>query len=131
LSTAIVTLIAAVVASVIGVGTFFNFFLGPRRWPRASGRVVGNVAERRSRGRGYAHFPRIAFRAGDGRDYEVRGDIGRSDEWPLGQQVTLRYRASDPRQTTLLAGWQRLLFSAVFLGLAVACWYAWLEMAAG
>lgn len=131
MSTAAVTLIAAVVASGIGVGTFFHFFLGAFRWSRASGRVVGNVARRRSRSTRYAFFPRIEFRAADGRTYRVEGDLGLNDEWPIGQPVALRYRASNPNHATILKGWQRLLLSVVFLALAAASWYAWLQMPVG
>lgn len=131
MSVAAVTLIAAVVATVIGVGTFCHLFLMVMRWPRATGTVVGNVTERRSiHMTQYAYFPRIEFEAADGRTYEVRGDIGLDDEWPLGRKVDLRYRPSNPNHTTTMKGWQRLVFSLFFVGLAVACWYAWLDMAA-
>jgi hypothetical protein len=129
MSTATVTLIAAIVATVVGVGTFFHMFLLASRWPRASGRVVGNVTMRRSgHSVGYDYFPRIEFRAADGKTYEVRGDIGRAEAWPLGQAVALRYRAANPTHTTTMNAWQRLLFSAVFIGFAIAAWYAWLGM---
>ncbi len=122
MSVATVTLIAAIAATFIGVGTFFHFFLMVLRWPRATGTVIGNVARLRStEGSVYAYFPRIEFRAADGATYEVEGDIGLNDEWPLGQRVALRYRAADPNHTTIMKGWQRLIFSAVFMGFAVAC----------
>ena len=76
----------------------------------------------------YAHFPRIEFQAANGKTYEVQGDIGLNDEWPIGQRVELRYRAGNPKHTTIAKGWQRLIFSAVFIGFAIACWYAWLGM---
>ena len=66
----------------------------------------------------------VTVAAADGRTYEVRGDLGRSQEWPLGQAVELRYKRSDPKQTSTAKGWQRLLFALVFLGFAVACWAA-------
>ena len=120
-----ITLVAALAFSVIGVGAFFHYFLMVGSWPRAVGRVVGNVTDMRSdEGFDYAYFPRIAFAAADGRTYEVKGDIGRSQEWPLGQAVELRYKRSDPEQTSIAKGWQRLLFALVFLGFAVACWAA-------
>lgn len=94
--------------------------------------MVGNVARLSStEGTHYAYFPRIAFRAADGKTYEVQGDIGLNDEWPLGQPVKLRYRTANPNHTTIAKWWQRLLFSVVFLCFAVALWYAWLEMSAG
>lgn len=131
MSVAAVTLIAAVVATVIGVGTFCHFFLMVMCWPRATGTVVGNVTERRSiHMTRYAYFPRIEVEAADGRTYEVRGDIGLDDEWPLGRKVGLRYRASNPNHTITMKGWQRLVFSLVLVGLAVACWSAWLDMTA-
>ncbi len=131
MSVATVTLIAALVASVVGLGTFVHLFLLASRWPQASGRVVGNVTQMRSTpGNDYAYFPRIEFRAADGKTYEVRGDIGLNEEWPLGQAVELRYRAANPNHTTTMKAWQRLLFSAVFIGFAIASWYAWLDMRA-
>ena len=121
MSEAIVTLIAAVAFTVVGIGTFFHYFLWIFRWPRATGRVTGNVTDLRSTGANdYAHFPLIEFRAANGKTYEVRGDIGRSDEWPIGQKVELRYRAANPNHTSIMKGWQRLIFSAVFIGFAVA-----------
>ena len=132
MSEATITLIAAVVATVIGVGTFFHYFLSVLRWPRATGQVVGNTAELRSGdGGGYAYFPQIEFRASDGKTYEVRGDFGRNDEWPIGQRVELRYRASNPNHATIAKAWQRLLFSAVFLFFAIASWYAWWGLSEG
>ena len=125
----IITLFAALASTVIGVGTFIHFFLMILQWPRATGTVIGNVADLRStEGSEYAHFPRIEFQAANGQTYEVRGDIGLSDEWPIGQSVELRYRVTDPKQTTIMTSWQRLLFSTVFVGFAIAFWYAWYEM---
>ena len=48
MSVATITLIAAIASTVIGVGTFFHYFLMVFRWPRATGTVIGNVAQRRS-----------------------------------------------------------------------------------
>ncbi len=127
MSEATVTLIAAIASTFVGVGTFFHFFLMVIRWPHATGTVIGNVAQLRSTdGNEYAHFPLIEFRAANGKAYEVRGDIGLNDEWPIGQRVELRYRTANPKHATIMKGWQRLAFSAVFLGFAIACWYAWL-----
>lgn len=122
-----ITLIAAIAATIIGVGAFVHIFLMVNTWPRASGKVVGNDAQLSSSDgqNRYAFFPRIEFTAADGRSYEVRGDIGLTDEWPLGQSVILRYCASDPRKATIMKAWQRLLFACVFLGFAGASWGAW------
>ena len=128
-SEATITLIAAIAFTVIGVGSFFHLFLMVLRWPRATGRVIGNLAQRRStEGNEYAHFPKIEFRAVNGKTYEVLGDIGLNDEWPVGQTVEVRYHAANPYHTTVMKGWQRLIFSTVFIGFAVACRYAWLQM---
>jgi hypothetical protein len=129
MSGAIITLIAAIAFTVVGVGTFFHFFLWIFRWPRATGTVTGNVTSLRStEGTEYAHFPRIEFRAADGKTYEVQGDIGLNEDWPIGQKVELRYRAANPNHATIMKGWQRLIFSAVFVFFAVAFWYAWSGM---
>jgi hypothetical protein len=123
---AMVTLIAAIAFTAVGIGTFFHYFLWIFWWPRATGTVTGNVADLRSTdGNEYAYFPRIEFRVANGKTYEVRGDIGLDDEWPIGQKVELRYRAANPNHTTIMKGWQRPIFSAVFICFAVACWYAW------
>ncbi len=127
MSSETVTLIAAVVSSVIGVGAFVHIFLMINTWPRASGRVVGNDGQRSNSDAsdGFAFFPRIEFQAADGKRYVVRGDIGLTDEWPLGKTVMLRYCAADPRNATIMNGWQRLLFAAAFPGFAAASWGAW------
>ena len=124
-----IILIAALAFSFVGVGTFFHLFLMVFRWPSATGTVIGNVAQLRSTDANeYAHFPRIEFQAADGKTYEIQGDIGLNDEWPIGQRVKLRYRAANPKHTTIMKGWQRLTFSAVFIGFAIGCWYAWFGM---
>ena len=129
MSEATITLIAAIAFSLIGVGTFFHYFLMVFLWPRATGTVTGNVTDLRSSdGTEYAYFPRIEFQAANGETQEVRGDIGLNDEWPIGQKVKLRYRAANPKHATIMKGWQRLIFSGVFIGFAIACWYAWLGM---
>ena len=129
MTTTTITLISAIAATVIGVGTFFHYFLSLLRWPRATGTVTGNVADLRSTdGTDYAYFPRIEFRAADGKTYEVRGDVGLNEEWPIGQKVALQYRATNPNHTTIAKGWQRLIFSAVFLIFAIGFWYAWWGM---
>ncbi len=129
MSEATITLIAAVAFTVVGVGTFFHLFLMVFMWPRTTGTVIGNTTDLRSTdGNEYAYFPTIEFEAADGKTYEVRGDIGLNDEWPIGQKVELRYRAGNPNHTTTMNGWQRLLFSAVFFSFGIACWYAWSGM---
>ena len=126
MSEATITLIAAIVATVIGVASFFHFFLMVLRWPRATGTVIENVAQLRStEGNTYSHFPKIEFRAANGTIYEVRGDVGLNSEWPIGQKLQLRYRAANPNHTTTMNGWQRLMFSPAFIAFAIACWYAW------
>jgi len=40
----------------------------------------------------------------------------------------LRYRAANPTHATIAKGWQRLIFSAVFIFFALAGWYAWSGM---
>ena len=126
---ATITLIAAIAFSVVGIGTFFHYFLMILLWPRATGTVTGNVADLRSTdGNEYAYFPRIEFQAASGKTYEVRGDIGLNDEWPIGQSIELRYRTANPNHTSTAKWWQRLIFSAVFICFAVALWYAWLGM---
>lgn len=130
MSEAAITLIVAFVSTIIGVGTFFHFFLTVLRWPHATGVVTGNVAKNvGDRGCKFAYFPLIRFQASNGETYEVRGDIGRTNKWPLGKAIGLQYRAANPKHATTMNAWQRLMFSAVFMGMAAACWYAWLGMA--
>lgn len=120
-----ITLIAAIVTTVVGVGSFFHYFLMITSWPRATGRVVGNEAGRGSSGEGFenwSYFPLVEFQAADSQTYKIKGDIGRNHEWPLGQAVPLQYRPANPRHATIAKGWQRLLFSCAFLGFAVASW---------
>lgn len=129
MSAATVTLIAAVVASIVGFGTFIHLFLMVLRWPTATGTVVGNTTQARStQDTQYAHFPIIEFTSTNGQRFQVNGDIGLSEEWPIGKKLELRYRSSNPNHTTTMKGWQRLLFSAVFIGFAIVSWYAWLTM---
>lgn len=129
MSEATITLIVAAAATIIGAGTFVHLFLMAFKWPRTIGNVIGNVTDLRStEANEYAYFPIIEFKAANGKTYEVRGDIGLNDEWPIGQKVELRYRASNPNHTTTMKGWQRLLFSAVFLFFGIAFWYAWSGM---
>jgi len=81
-----VTLIAAIACTIVGIGTFFHYFLLIFRWPRATGTVIGNVAELRSTdGNEYAYFPRIEFQAANGKSYEVRGISGSMMSGRLGR----------------------------------------------
>lgn len=124
-----ITFIAAVAFTVIGVGTFFHYFLMVSGWPRATGQVVGNEAKRRT-DTGFdqwSYFPLVEFQAADGRAYQIKGDIGLNDEWPLGQAVQLQYKPANPQHATIAKAWQRLLFACVFLGFAVASWMAVLD----
>ena len=43
-------------------------------------------------------------------------------------EETFSSRTANPKHATILKGWQRLAFSAVFIGFAIACWFAWLGM---
>ena len=121
-----VTLIAAIAFSVIGIGAFLHYFLTVGFWPRTTGRVIGNEAQKRTEHGfdDYAYFPLIEFIAADGKAYQVKGDIGLNDEWPMGQVVTLRYRTANPNHVSIAKNWQRFVFSAAFLGFAAACWFA-------
>ena len=115
----------AILFTVIGAGMFVHLGIMAARWPAARGRVVGNIADHRGSEDGTAaFFPEIAFTARDGREYRIRGDVGRSREWPVGQMVDLRYRAGNPSHTTTLAGWQRIMISLAFLALGLLCWSA-------
>ena len=45
MSVATITLFAAIAFTVVGVGTFFHYFLLIFWWPRAAGTITGNVAD--------------------------------------------------------------------------------------
>ena len=76
MSEAAVTLIAAITSTVVGIGTFFHYFLWICWWPRATGTVTGNVASLRStEDTQYAYFPSLEFQAANGKRYEVQGDF--------------------------------------------------------
>ena len=120
-----VTLIAAIAFSIIGIGTFLHYFMTVGFWPQTTGRVTGNEAQRRTQyGVDYAYFPRIEFIAADGKTYQVKGDVGLNEEWPVGEVVTLRYRPANPNHVSIAKNWQRFVFSAAFIGFAAACWFA-------
>jgi len=129
MSEEIITLIAAIAFTVIGVGTFFHYFLMVNGWPRTWGQVVGNEAGRRTDAGfdQWSYFPLVEFQATDGRTYRIKGDIGLNEEWPLGQAVQLRYRLANPQHATIAKAWQRLLFACVFMGFALASWAALLD----
>ncbi len=121
-----VTLVAAIAFSIVGAGALFHYYLMVAAWPLAVGRVIGNEAEKRT-DHGfdeYAYFPRIEFTAADGNAYAVKGDIGKTEEWPIGELVRLHYRPSNPNHTSIASGWQRLVFAGAFVGFAIASWFA-------
>ena len=117
-------LIAAIALTALGVGSFFHYFLWVRFWPSTSGKVVGNESRQSADRRpdAWSYYPRVQFIAADGRTYEVRGDVGRRTEWPLGWIVPLRYRPDKPSHASIAKDWQRLLFSVVFIAFAAAVW---------
>ncbi len=129
MSTETLTLIVAIVLTVIGVGAFGHYFVWVGTWPRTSGKVVGNDARKSGHHRHdqYSYFPRVEFIAADGQTYEVRGDVGRNTEWPLGWIVGVRYRPTNPNHASIAKDWQRLVFAGAFLSFAVASWWAWLR----
>jgi len=55
----------------------------------------------------------------------VKGDIGRRKPWPIGEKVTVRYKAASPNHATSMNFWQRLLFAGAFGFFAVMLWLAW------
>lgn len=124
-----IVLIVAIVASIIGVGTFFHYFLMVAGWPRAAGKVIGNTSRFSSHdsGTSYSFFPIIEFRAADEKTYEVMGDVGKQKEWPVGTVVPLQYRPANPNHTTIAKGWQRCLFSLFFLAGAVVTWHVYFD----
>ncbi len=121
-----ITFIAAILFSIVGVGAFLHYFVTVGFWPQTTGRVIGNEAQRRTEHGfdDYAYFPKIEFIAGDGKTYQVKGDIGLNEEWPLGQVVKLRYRPANPNHVSIAKNWQRFVFAAAFTGFGVGCWVA-------
>jgi len=63
----IVTWIAAIFFTVSGLGLFFHYYLWLRRWPRTTGRVVGNEETVNHTGATtYDRYPRLRFETSDG-----------------------------------------------------------------
>lgn len=121
----IITWIALVVSGLIGFGSLFHFFWQMRRWPRATGEVIGNEAGTRlGEWSDSAYFARIRFRASDGKEYETRGDVGLRKEWPLGTLVDVYYAPADPSKTMTMNSLQKLIFSGAFIAICAACAYA-------
>ena len=126
MSTETLILIAAIALTIVGLGAFGHYFVWVGTWPRTSGKVVGNDARKSGHHQRdeWSYFPRVEFIAADGQTYEVRGDVGRNSEWPLGWIVGVRYRPTNPNHASIAKDWQRLLFAGVFIGFAIATWVA-------
>ena len=116
--------IVAIAGCVIGFGSLFHMAYIRAAWPRAAGRVVGNVAEWSKSGstRQDVYFAKISFVARDGRTYEVKGDVGRSAPWSNGQRIDLQYNESNPEHALSMNIWQQLIFSGVFIAFGLVCW---------
>ena len=116
--------IAAIFATVVGFGFLAHSSYIAWAWPKAMGRVVGNRSDiaHRDSGESIVYFAEILFRAGDGRDYRVSGDVGRQQPWPLGTPIRLHYKAANPRHAMTMTLWQRLIFAGAFIGFATVIW---------
>jgi len=127
MDTETITLIAALAATIIGLGALVHLVAMVQRWPRAVGEVTDNIAEWAHHGSGKSavYFARIAFTDASGQSFSVKGDIGRRSPWPTGEKVTVRYHAANPNHATSMNLWQRLLFAGVFGFFAVMLWLAW------
>lgn len=110
--------IAGAVLSLIGWGTLVHFAMIVRTWPKARGRVVGNIAEwshgAPEAGRRAVYFPEIEFDAG-GKVHRARGGVGKAREWAIGTGIDLHYSPDNPDHLLDLTRWQRLLFSGAFI----------------
>lgn len=117
--------IAGSIGSLIGWGSLVHFSWIVRNWPKARGRVVGNIAEwshSGGGGRSAVYFPQIEFDAG-GQLHRAKGGIGKRREWDIGEPVDLHYNPANPDHLLDFNWWQRLLFSGAFIvlgGLALA-----------
>lgn len=120
----VVIWVAAIVATIIGLGTLFHFSYIARVWPKTKGRVTGNVAEfaHHDSGRSTVYFPEIAFIAADGKGYTVKGDVGLNAPWSIGQTIELHYKTKNPMHAMTLKPWQRLAFSGTFIFFATMSW---------
>lgn len=116
--------IAAVVASVVGFGFLVHSTYIAWKWPKAMGQVVGNIADtaHNDSGSSTVYFAEIGFRARDGRDYTVRGDVGHQKPWQIGTPLKVHYKPGNPAHAMSLTLWQRLVFSGVFIAMALLLW---------
>ena len=121
------TLVVALLFTAAGVGGIVHLFWRANGWPQTQGLVIASHRRLDTRfgNARYAHFPTIAFRAADGRDYEVQGDDGRSAAWTPGAPIALRYNPADPNQVTTLGAARRLMLPGLFILFAAVCWIAW------
>jgi len=127
MDTDLITLIAAIAATIISLGALVHLVAMVQRWPRATGAVTDNIAEwaHSDSGKSAVYFAKIAFTDASGQSFTVKGDIGRRKPWPIGEKVTVRYKAKNPNHATSMNVWQRLLFAGVFGFFAVMLWLAW------
>ncbi len=119
-----VTWIAAVIASIIGFGSFFHMSYIASHWPKTSGRVVGNIGgiANYDSGSSDIYFAEIQFMAANGQTYKVKGDIGLHKPWPIGKTIPLHYMAKNPNHVLTWNFWQRMLFSFAFIAPGLLCW---------
>lgn len=117
----------AIVFSLVGWGSLFHFAWIVRNWPEARGRVVGNRQEYGKAGnvghhlsRTVVNFAEIEFSA-LGRNYVVKGGVGRSNPWPMGETISLHYKPTNPKHMLDFNFWQRMSFSGAFIFFGGAC----------
>jgi hypothetical protein len=122
--------IGAIVCSTIGWGSLLHFTWITYKWPKSRGRVIGNIAEWKQTGgssvnyeRTNAYFAEIEFSAA-GTMHIVKGGIGRSKPWPIGETIDLQYKPNNPGHTLDFNWWQRLLFSGTFITFGSLCYAA-------
>ncbi len=127
MDTSTITLIAAIAATIIGLGALVHLVAIVQRWPQALAEVTGNIAEwaHDDAGKTAVYFAELAFTDAAGQSFTVKGDIGRRKPWVVGEKLTIRYRAANPNHATSMNLWQRLLFAGVFGFFAVMLWLAW------
>lgn len=116
--------IAAVAASIIGFGFLLHSTYIAWKWPKATGRVVDNIAttSHQDSGSSPVYFAKITFTAMDRRDYTVRGDVGHQKPWRIGDPVRVHYKPGNPAHAMTMKLWERLVFSGFFIAAAVVCW---------
>ncbi len=122
-----ITLIAALAFTIVSAGALVHLVAMVQRWPQAIGEVTDNIAEwaHGDAGRTAVYFAKIAFTDAGGQSFTVKGDIGRTSPWTIGEKVTVRYHAANPNHATSMNFWQRLLFAGAFGFFAVMLWGAW------